>query len=107
MCQKRNIEIDLDRACSVTSCKKWANIVAHDLTNSEILLIVPPNRTAMLTCKARDPVSVRLPTAGICKLSTSCSLISNSFKIDSFAFTRHIRDEVADIDFEILSLIHI
>ena len=103
MCQKRNVEIVLDRACSVATCKKWANIVAHDLTDSEILLIVPPNKTATLTCKDREPVSVRLPTAGICKLSTSCSLVSEFFKIDSFAFNRHIRDEVADIDFEVLT----
>ena len=103
MCQKRNIEIDLDRACNVRVCSKWANIVAHDLTNSEILMILPPNQTATLTCKDRDPVTVRLPAAGICKLSTSCSLISDLFMIDSFAFNRHIRDEVADIQFEVLA----
>ena len=66
-------------------------------------MILPPNQTATLTCKDKDPVTVRLPMAGICKLSTSCSLISDRFKIDSFAFNRHIRDEVADIQFEVLA----
>ena len=93
VCQKRHIEIHFDRACNPMQCKDWASIVAHDLTNTEILIIQIENTSAVLDCVGQAPKTVNIPKSAILELSTECSLQSGRITVGRISYT--------------LSLIHI
>ena len=103
MCQKRNIAIQFDRSCEFRNCPKWATIVVHDLTNTEILMILPPNQTAVLACLGEKEKQVYLPSSGICKLNTKCSLVSNLFRIEAYSFNKFTVESDSGFKFEVLA----
>ena len=88
MCQKRHIEIDFDPDCDPTECKDWANIVVHDLTNTELIIVQNNQSTATLDCVGEQPTSVVFPNSAIIKLSTDCSLSRRRFNIDRISFAK-------------------
>ena len=62
VCQKRHIKISYDPDCNPNMCKKWANIVAHDLTHTEIIVIQETTTSATLDCINQKERTVQIPT---------------------------------------------
>ena len=109
VCQKRHIEIHFDRACDPLQCKNWASIVAHDLTNTEILIIQKENSSAVLDCIGQAPQTVNIPQSAIIEISTECSLQSSRITIGRISYTKFMWNVDSGAKFLIrdLSLIHI
>ena len=101
MCQKHHIEIDFDPDCNPTECKDWANVVVHDLTNTELIIVQANQTTATLECVGEQPTSVVIPNSAIIKLSTDYSLYSKRFTIDRISFPKFEWDTQMSVKFSI------
>ena len=93
LCQKRLIEISPKQGCSVNldNCEKWADILVHDITNSDIILIMKEELNATLTCKGKDAEQIGLPRKAIMTLSLNCDLTTDKFQIHRLSY-RHLHD---------------
>ena len=103
ICQKRNIEMIIQRGCRSMQCNNWTQVTVHDLTNTEIMIISQKNSTATLSCLGMEDRSIYVPQAGICYLDTKCSLRSDSFRIDDLSFNKYYIDNSIALDFKVLS----
>ena len=101
VCQKRHIEIDFDPECDPIECKDWANVVVHDLTNTELIIVQANETTATLECVGEQPTSVVIPNSAIIKLSTDCSLHNKRFNIDRISFAKFEWDTQMTVKFSI------
>jgi hypothetical protein len=97
LCMKREIRIVPAHGCSMelANCKVWATHVVHDLTNTEIMLILSEEMTATMACDNKTDVSIELPLRSIMRLSINCRISTNSFIIQKVSY-RHLADETVD-----------
>ena len=104
VCQKRHIEIDFDVNCDPNECADWANLVVHDLTNTEIMVIQPTPTSATLECPNSSAArSVMVPASAIIRISTECSLSSKRYRIDKLSFAKFEWDRQTGIDYNVES----
>ena len=97
--KKRHIEILPSHGCSIrlANCPVWATTVAHDLTNTEIMILLPERLNVTITCEGGKPEQAELPIRGIISLDLGCSLHASSFHIDQITF-RHMASEKSNVD---------
>ena len=76
LCMKREINIVPAHGCSLqlANCKVWATNVIHDLTNTDIMLIMSKEMNATPSCDNKTDSTVLLPIRSIMKLYISCQL---------------------------------
>ena len=75
ICQKRNIIIDTRKGCVLkeSNCKDLADLVVHDVTNSQILVSAREAINDTLACgKKLDPIEI--PNEAI--LTVLCPVVS-------------------------------
>ena len=107
ICQKRRIEILPAHGCSIRlrNCDVWATTVAHDITNTEIMILLPKESQAKISCDDGNTSTVTLPIRAIISLSMHCDLYSESFHISKISF-RHLADHKSQtsdgVKFEVL-----
>jgi hypothetical protein len=87
-CNRRSIEITPIHGCSLrlANCKVWTNIVVHDLSNVEILTLLPDEMEATVSCVGEKDSKHTLPKRAILTLNMHCSLVSERFSIDKVSF---------------------
>jgi hypothetical protein len=93
LCTKREIEIVPAHGCSLqlNNCRVWATNVVHDISNTEIILILEEEMTATMNCDNRTIETVTLPVRSIIKLATSCQITTHSFIVKKISY-RHLSD---------------
>ena len=98
-CQKRKIDILPEHGCSIRlgNCPVWATTVVHDLTNTEIMLLLPEETEATISCDGSKSVSTNLPMRAILNLDLGCELRADSFQIDRISF-RHLASKDSTLD---------
>ena len=62
------------------------NIVVHDLSNVEILTLLPDEMEATVSCVGEKDRKHTLPKRAILTLNMHCSLVSERFSIDKMSF---------------------
>ena len=79
--------------CSIRlrNCDVWATTVAHDITNTVIMILLPRESQAKISCHDGKTSTVKLPIRAIISLSMHCDLISESFHISKISF-RHLAE---------------
>ena len=99
ICQKRKIDILPEHGCSIrlANCPVWATTVVHDLTNTEIMLLLPQETEATISCDGSKSVSTKLPMRAILNLDLGCELRADSFQIDRISF-RHLASKESSLD---------
>ena len=88
LCQKRLIQINPRLGCSLRlmNCEAWTTDVVHDLSNSEVLILLRQNMNASLECDNAQKKSIGLPRQAIIRLSIHCKLTTDSFIIHKLSF---------------------
>ena len=92
ICQKRNVIIQPRQSCVIkdSNCDNWANLIVHDVTNTQILISSKEIINATLTCNFRkDRISI--PQSAILTLPASCSLSAARFTVGKLSFA-HLAD---------------
>ena len=97
-CQKREIRILPRIGCNIElgNCEKWTTSVAHDITNSDILIISDTTENATLSCDNQPDRLISIPSRAIMTLDISCSLASTNYTISKLSY-RHLRQTKSDI----------
>lgn len=93
ICQKREITIMPKVGCSLkrNNCDEWTDIVVHDITNSQILIILQNETRATLKCDEKKPEFATLPKRAVLNLDVHCQLETDSFLVSKLSY-RHLRD---------------
>ena len=91
-CQKREIRILPAAGCNIElgNCAKWTTSVAHDITNSDILIISDRAENATVTCDNQPATQIEIPARAIMTLDISCSLAAANYTISKLSY-RHLR----------------
>ena len=92
ICQKRNIIIDTRKGCVLkeANCKNWADLVVHEVTNSQILVSAGEAINPTLACgKKLDPIEI--PNEAILTVPVSCGLYAERFRVGKLHFA-HLAD---------------
>ena len=99
ICQKRKIDILPEHGCSIRlgNCPVWATTVVHDLTNTEIMLLLPKQTEATISCDGSKSVNIDLPMRAILNLDLGCELRADIFQIDRISF-RHLASKDSRVD---------
>ena len=98
LCMKREINIVPAHGCSIqlSNCKVWATDVVHDLTNTEIMIILSKEMEATVSCDNKTDSMVQLPNRSIIKLSINCQLKTQQFVVKKLSY-RHLSDESSSL----------
>ena len=93
ICQKRKIEILVRQECSlrINNCENWADMVVHDITNTQILIFYKMNQTAILACDDATPFELQIPSSAILTVPVNCGLTSSRFTVSKINFA-HLAD---------------
>lgn len=83
ICQKREITIMPRVGCSLKrdNCEQWAADAVHDISNTEIMIMLNNSITASVSCDGMKTQRVVLPTKAVITLNLHCSLNTDSFSI--------------------------
>ena len=94
ICQKREIRISPKLGCILKqdNCDYWADKVVHDLTNVEILISLPAESNATISCDKMPPKVIKLPKVALIHLDLNCNLLTTEFSVSKLSF-RHV-DEI-------------
>ena len=68
------------------NCESWTTDVVHDLTNSEVLILLRQTMNASLECDNAQKKSISLPRQAIIRLSIHCKLTTDTFIIHKLSF---------------------
>ena len=92
ICQKRNIVIQPRQGCILreANCADWADIIVHDVSNSQILISGKESQNATLSCNNKID-HITIPNSAILTLPVSCSLHSPRFQVGKLSFA-HLAD---------------
>ena len=98
LCAKREIEIVPAHGCSLQlkNCRVWATNVVHDISNTEIILILSEKMAATMSCDNRTVETIDLPIRSIIRLATSCQITTKSFIVKKISY-RHLSDIQSDV----------
>lgn len=92
ICQKRSISIQPRQGCILkeTNCNDWADLIVHDITNSQILISGKEIINATLSCQEQSD-QISIPYSAILTLPISCTLASQRFTVSKLSFA-HLAD---------------
>lgn len=87
LCQKRLILILTKECCNLkfSNCEDWANSV-HNLTNTNILFILPKPTNANLRCDKISQKLVYQPQRAVITIGLHCNLQSHMFEVGRMSF---------------------
>jgi len=104
ICQKRSIRISPAFGCSIAmrNCAQWADLIVHDITNTDIIYMSFRNSTlnATLKCEGKQDKIIPLPSRAIITLALPCSLESQYFQIAKLSMKnmRNAHSDAIDMD---------
>ena len=98
ICQKRRIEISPHHGCGIrlNNCDIWATTVAHDISNTEIMVLLPNSSNATVKCDDGSVSQLRLPIRSIITLNLHCELKCDTFMIRKVSF-RHMGQAITNL----------
>jgi len=98
VCQKREIRIEPRVGCNLKdmNCPVWNNVVVHDITNTEILLIFDRPQNATLFCEFQRERVVTLTLRQLITLNVKCSLKGLRFEISKMSYRQMHGPNVID-----------
>jgi hypothetical protein len=92
ICQKRKIIIHPIHSCILDTanltCNAWDYLVAHDLSNTDILFMSTEEQIAVLECMGKKKEKISLPLSGILNVRADCKLGNENFTIDILNYHR-------------------
>ena len=101
ICQKRNIVIYLREGCYLKSdnCADWADLVIHDLTNTQIMVRFHEKQSAKLTCDGQKDGHFDIPKAAILTIPLDCDLVSSRFHVArlNYANLAHVNAKLNEV----------
>ena len=85
--QKRSISIQPRQGCILkeSNCNDWADMIVHDITNSQILISGKEIINATLSCdKQSDQTTI--PNSAILTLPVTCTLTASRFTVSKLRY---------------------
>jgi len=88
VCQKREIRIEPKVGCNLkdNNCVHWTDIVVHDITNTQILMIFQTPHNATLSCDFQPDQVIALKLRQLATLNVKCSLQGHHFTISKMSY---------------------
>lgn len=83
ICQKREITIQIRQECSLhlANCDDWANLLVHDVPNTQILVSYYQNQTAFLSCDKGKNQELMIPNSAVSTIPAKSRLKADRFAI--------------------------
>ena len=93
ICQKREISIMPKLGCSLKreNCDVWTTDAVHDISNSQIMIVLESEMNATLSCDESKSQTVVLPRRAMLTLNIHCELDTVNFHISKLSY-RQLRE---------------
>ena len=107
ICQKREIKIMPKLGCSIKreNCDVWTTDAVHDVSNSQLMIVLEREMNATLTCDGAKSQTVVLPSRAMLTLNIHCELDTENFHVSKLSY-RQLREveytqESVKVDFDL------